>query len=372
MAARRPNLIKTKPKKIRVSRTEQYLVNKKYLGEEPVLKPNYSQTEYIRALTWYNSMLSTSDAREYLQDYLKDNKRMNDLKKIKKLPDNKLSLTACWVARMLSRHQLDDNSVQFFENKIREMTEYKVEETVEETPKNVVSIQDRMKEKALDIIGEIEYLIDTEEQFSMYEWLQKNQIPRGYISKIIDHYSPWLDELIQAYEGKDADLKEAYRSYTKKKLVARIEFFSNLIQDLERYQDNQKKTKAIRKPKPVPVEKKIRGLKYQKESNELKLVSVNPEKIIGAQELWAYNTKYKVLTVFRALDRGGLQVKGTSIIGFSEETSMSRSVGRKPEQVLQRVLTGGKIVLKKIMDELKTEKKLQHRINENTILLKIS
>ena len=133
-----------------------------------------------------------------------------------------------------------------------------------------------------------------------------------------------------------------------------------------------KKTRAPRKPRPVSVEKKLKSFKYQKEDNTFKIASINPEKVIGAQELWTFNTKYKIVTVFRAIDRGGLQVKGTSIIGYDEKNSASKGCGRKPEEILSKLQNGGKIILRKLMDELKTDKPLQYRINENTILVRVS
>jgi hypothetical protein len=126
-----------------------------------------------------------------------------------------------------------------------------------------------------------------------------------------------------------------------------------------------------RKPRAISVEKKLKNFKFQKEDNTFKIASVNPEKVIGAQELWTFNTKYKTLTVFRALDRGGLQVKGTSIINYDEATSVTKRTGRKPEVYVDKVLNGGKIVLRKLMDELKNDAPLAYRINENTILLKV-
>ena len=119
------------------------------------------------------------------------------------------------------------------------------------------------------------------------------------------------------------------------------------------------------------MEKKIKNLKWQREDATYKIASILPEKIIGSQELWTFNTKYKTITVLRAQDRGGLQVKGTSITGYDPKTSFTRGTGRKTEDTVRRVLDGGKIVLRKIMDELKTEKALAYRINENTILLRV-
>ena len=76
------------------------------------------------------------------------------------------------------------------------------------------------------------------------------------------------------------------------------------------------------------------------------------------------------MTVFRAIDRGGLQVKGTSIINYDENNSVTKRTGRKPEVYVDKVLNSGKVVLRKLMDELKNDAPLAYRINENTILLK--
>jgi hypothetical protein len=239
----------------------------------------------------------------------------------------------------------------------------------ESTPK--VSIQDRMREKAHDLIGEVEALIDTEPDLSLYNWLKTNEVPAMYAPIIAAHYAGWLNELIEAYEGNDEQLKEAYRHLSKKELKERIMFFHRMTEDAEKYAGVAKKMRAPRKPRAQSKEKILKNFKYQKESNDYKIASINPEKILGAQELWTFNTKYKTLSVFRAIDRGGLQVKGTSIINYDEKASFTKGTGRKPEIIIDKVLKGGKIVLKKLMDELKTDKALQYRINENTILLKV-
>jgi hypothetical protein len=144
-----------------------------------------------------------------------------------------------------------------------------------------------------------------------------------------------------------------------------------MIDDIQRYGNVTKKVRKPSKPRTISMEKKLKSLKYQKENNDYKIASINPEKIIGAQELWTFNTKYKIVTVFRAIDRGGLQVKGTSIINYDEKTSMSKGTGRKPEIVLDKIQSSGKIVLRKLMEGLKADKALQARINENTVLMKV-
>ena len=374
--ARRPALVKRKPKTIRVTKSEAYIVNKKHLGDEPNFTKPLSKTDYINALNWYNYMCTNSEAKEYIVTYLKNLGRVNDAKKIKSVPDNLIPTTVAWVCRLLSRgFTLPTDTQDYINDRIKETYKY-VQETKEEDSKPVVSIQDRMRERTHDILGEIEGMIDDyiydNVEFSLYEWLQANNIPAAYATSIISKFTPVLDELLEAYEGKDEQLKEGYRHLKKAEIKNLVSFYNTLIEDAERYSSNTKKIKKTRKPRAVSVEKKIKNLKYQKEDATYKIASVSPEKVIGAMELWTFNTKYKTITRLTAIDRGGLQVKGTSITNYCESNSITRSVGRKdPNEFLKRILEGGKLVLRKVFDEIKTEKPLAYRINENTILLRV-
>lgn len=372
--ARRAGLIKRTPKTVRTTKTETYLVNQKYLGDEPIFKNSYTQSDYARALSWYHAQATVSEAREYIETYLKNTGRTADIKKFKSVSDNWVPMTAAWIARMINRGiKVFDNSQEYLERKLIETLEKHSNNSqeVKVEKANVVSIQDRIRDKASDLIGDVEEMIDKNETFSLYDWLKSNEVPATYAPRIAAYYAPILGELIEASEGLDPQLKEGYRHYTKKQLEQRIMFFNTLIEDAERYSDTTKKARVPRKPRTVSVEKKLKNFKYQKEDINYKIASINPEKIIGCQELWTFNTKYKTLTVFRALDRGGLQVKGTSIINYDEKSSVTKRTGRKPEVFVDKVLNGGKVVLRKLTDEMKNDAPLAYRINENTILLKV-
>ena len=104
----------------------------------------------------------------------------------------------------------------------------------------------------------------------------------------------------------------------------------------------------------------------------MKVVSVNPLDILGAQELWVYNTKNRKLGKYVADTHvGTLGVKGTSIVGYSESVSVQKTL-RKPEQQLKDFLGSNKVQLRKFLENIKaTETKLNGRINADTILLKV-
>ena len=66
-----------------------------------------------------------------------------------------------------------------------------------------------------------------------------------------------------------------------------------------------------------------------------------------------------------------LSVKGTSIIGFNENLSIQKTL-RKPEEQLKEFKAAGKVQLRKFLDDIKAvDIKLNGRINEEVILLKI-
>jgi hypothetical protein len=375
--ANRPSLIQRKQKKARVTKNEAYVVNLKYMGTEPSHKGEITNVEYITSLNWYNAMSDIKEAREFFNSYLKQQDRLEDIKLLKRVPDSFVPLTAAWLCRMTERgYSLKEKDIVFIEGRLKNAFSH-IEPVKEQEKKGeVVSIQDRIKEKASEIIADIEHIVDNRESmrdFSLYEWLKGKQIPATYSSAIVKAYQGWLNELLDAYEGNDPDLKEGYRRQTKSQIAQDIVFFSMIVEDAQKYGDVTKKLRAPRKPRTISIDKKIKALKFQKEDKEFKIASVNPEKIIGASELWTFNTKYKTLTVFRAADRGGLQVKGTSIVNYDEANSVTKRTGRKAEYFVERVLNGGKIVLRKLTEEegIGSETALANRINENTILLKI-
>jgi hypothetical protein len=371
------SLLQTKSKKkaSRVTRSEAYLVNYKYLGDEPDANKFKKLSDQIKAYNWYNTMCTVSDAREYLKDYLTHNRETDLVKKIDKIPDAWVPLSTAWQVRIVMNQKamLDlEPYVKFMKTLEEAFSHIKEEVATDKTKAEKPSIQDRIKERGYDIIGDVEEMIDSGDSFSLYDWLKKNEIPAMYASKIVDHYEPWLLELHEALGGDDSQLKEAYSYMNKKQLRDRVMFFETLVEDARKYGSVEKKKRANRKPKPVSVEKVLKNFKFQRESSEYRLASADPSKVIGSQELWTFNTKYKTLTVFRADGPKGLSVKGTSIIGYDENASQTMRTGRKPEDALDKVAKGGKIVLKKLVEELKNGLPLAHRINENTVILRVS
>jgi hypothetical protein len=178
-------------------------------------------------------------------------------------------------------------------------------------------------------------------------------------------------ELDLAYSKQDEDLVEAYSHWSKKELKGFIDFIDSIIQACLDYSSNKKVVRKTQKKKAIPLEKKVSKLKFKKEDTEFKLASVDPTEIISAKQLWVFNCKYKTLGVYNSKDDSGFAVKGTTIEGFDEVTSIQKTL-RKPLETLPLVTKGKKVELRKVMSSLSTkEQALTGRINTDTILLKV-
>lgn len=366
-----------KPKK---TKSETYLVNKKYLGEEPSSATHKGVVDGAllgRCYGWYHIMADNTDAKEYLIQFLKDNNRHIEAKKVKSIADNRLPLTACWIARMTSNGlQLPEKSLKFFEKSLEESLNKTVEKTEEapvEEKTNV--IQDRIDDKMNDFIGKLETYVDAGEPFDVYAMLQTDNISSRFVGRIIDYYQPFLDEAKLLVAGTDKDLNEGFSSLSKKQKQLRVALFEHIITECERFVGNVKKStvKKTRVKKPLSLDKKVKDFKFMKENNDYQLVSHAAHDIVGASEVWLFNTSGKTLTVLRARDRGGLDVsKPSSIINHDETTSVTKKTGRQTKNLLTQVQNSGKVILRKLMDNIKSDTiETQTKSTKNTVIVKV-
>jgi hypothetical protein len=158
---------------------------------------------------------------------------------------------------------------------------------------------------------------------------------------------------------------------TTRQIQAFADFLTLIITECTTWANNQKKVRQPRIKKPKSADKQIKHLKFQVKNDEFKLASVNPITIIGASQLWTFNTKYRTLTRYDSIAADGFSIKGTTLQGWDKDASIQKKL-RKPKDVLSRLEGGGKLVLRKLMDEINTKQiKPNGRINGDTILLRV-
>jgi hypothetical protein len=338
-----------------------------------------------RAFFYYNYFYNQKDFKKYVVEWMKaqGTYTKEELKAFERAGDRSIPMTVCSLIKahkqgmpMKTRHYefITTEIAQAIKNADPEV----VEEVKADVPKATApTIQDRLNEKTSETIGELEGHFDEVTQgtvkFKHYDFLTANNVPQSQLSKYQEIFSARKDEFLEAQTSKDPDLKEGYGHWKAADFKRIIAWCDELIDAIEQYRNVKKATKKIRAPRAVSKEKVVAKLKYAKENKELKIVSINPADIIGSQELWVYNTKTRKLGKYVAdALKGPLTVKGTTIIGYDEQKSVSKTL-RKPEEKLKEFAKAGKIQLRKFMDEIKaTETLLNGRINADIVLLKSS
>jgi hypothetical protein len=244
------------------------------------------------------------------------------------------------------------------------------------------SIQERLREVAIGMTEEIEDAIEAfqtdpdsfdPKAFKMLNLLKGKEVKAAHARIIKTLYSRDLAELEELASGNaDEQLKEGYSHRSRKQIKSLITFYQEIMSACDMLAQEAKVNRAPRKTKTVPAEKIVAKLKYMKTNEPLKLVSISPTDIIGCGELWVYNTKNRKLGKYVAAEFQTLSVKGTTITGFNENTSVCKTL-RKPEEKLKEFKAAGKVQLRKFLDDINaTDTKMNGRINEETILLKVA
>jgi hypothetical protein len=319
-----------------------------------------------------------------------------DIAAFKKTKDNRVNVTMGAIASCLLRGmppvRADFNNGRDTAAWLREAIVETIEagkndkddsEVIETKPVGIQpSIQDRVRETAYKMTEEIEDAIEgfqtdpenfDPKSFKMLNLLKGKEVKAAHARIIKGFYSRDLAELEELASGKgDEQLKEAYSHRSKKQIRNLIAFYQEIMMACDMLAQEAKVNRAPRKTKAVSKDKLVAKLKFKKTDEPLKLVSINPVDIIGASELWIFNIKTRKLGKYVATEFNTLNVKGTTITNFDEFKSVQKTV-RKPEEKLKEFKAAGKVQLRKFLDDINaTDTKMNGRINEETILLKVA
>ena len=389
MTARRKTVktVKQKPKK---SRTERKTFDDIHYGPEPDVDyfVNHSISSF---LSWYNYMWDSKYAKTVLIKYAKKVGYKNASKFAKMIIPNNLAYISTGLENGLSfppPNKAADNETgnEYYQKYIHVELEkynkqaqelhnlYLNDESNPETTVKKKTVQENINSKLREILAEVDYAIDVwnTEPFDMYKYLLENKVSAMVSKKIPEEYQNLLDEVTEARDGKSKQLKEAYNHMSKGEKGQFINFIKKIQTDSERYAENHKPTRKPRKAKQFSAKEKVSKLSFLDEDTDNKVTSIDPSKIVGAEILYLFNSKTNQLAYYHASDRGGLDVKGSSIKNFDTDISEVKKLGVRTTHFLDRILGGGKIVLNKTMNEVNSKaSKVTGRVNNNMIILKV-
>ena len=348
---------------------------------EPVVRTGNYMSDLATAFNWYNQEKEKKDARSYLKDYISVHFTKNEVKIFDRIPDSKIVNTYGWLARMIlnSSVELKEHEQiklgKYIQNILDTSDLIELEESVEEVQITRPSVRDNMKERVNEYLGELEGAIDDfikeSKDLNLYNDLKSRTIPQPYCSFIDEWLKKKASEYISVYESTDEEIKEGYSNLGKRKITQLIKLISSWIEDLDRYSQFKKANRKPRVKKVKPAGVQVAKLKYKREDTELGIKSVIPSDIVGASQVWVYNTKYKKLAVYRSESATGIPVKGTSLQNYEPDLCEQKTL-RKPKETLKEVLNAGKVQLRRIIPELTTkESPVNGRINEECLIIRV-
>jgi len=366
--------------------------DEKYVGGEPKWDTERASTmsesefdNFLRkSFYYYNYFYNQKDTKKYVVEWLRTNKEFDkdEIRAFERSSDRAVPMT---VHSLIMAHRqgmpLREHHIAFIDKQVEQAingADAEVVELVDNTPKAYVpTIQDRLNEKTADTIGELEghydeFIGNPKYTFKPYDFLVANNVPQSQLTKYEILFQARFDELKLAFTKEDEQLVEGYSQYKTADYKRIFAFIDQILNDIIQYRGVKKATKKVRAPRSISKEKVVAKLKYLKEEKALKLVSINPADIPGSQELWTYNTKTRKIGKYVADSlTGPLTVKGTSITGYDEHKSTSKTL-RKPEEKLKEFAKATKVELRKFLENIKaTETLLNGRISADVILLRV-
>jgi len=381
------------------------------------------------ARSFYYENYQAKDLYAFVFSWMAKNDYTNEDIKLAKLPpDHMLSITCAICCKLLldgmpDFYQKEDDYWQtlagtggnitpvsdFIKKRIAEtieagkvIKEKKLEVEKEEAKKKNVyrpSIQELLRAKAFSMTNEIDNFINDFEMtsgalksFKPLNLLRKVEAKANHAKIIKELYEGCFkeyDELVNPPSTKNMTEKEldwhnqlieGYRHLEKSEILAMHEMYKSIVQACDMIIANAKFDRKPRKRKPVSAEKVVSKMKFMREHTETGTVSINPVDIVGSNVLVVYNTKSRKVGVYHTSnvdpmnqkrEGSGLTVKGTTMVRFNEETSVQKTL-RKPQEQLKIFKDINKRSLNKQFEAVKSvPTKMNGRINEHTLLLKV-
>ena len=382
--------------------------------------------------SWYYEHFKPADLYGNVPVWMEANGyTKEDIQNVKAAPNSAMSVTAGIVARMdlKGAPRLNKKEAEHWESLpgtggeltcgIEHFLKKRVAEAIEVGSKVVVekkqeekdtknvyvpTIQERIRDQSFEMMDDVDEWLEgwvespksfDPKAFDIKAHFKKVQPTQAHARKIKSMYEHELDDFndlermptkgqLKKMEFVEADhwdqLKEGYAHLKKGDVKNFRSAIDTLMTELDFIIEQAKATRKPRKPKQRSASKVVEKLKFSKADPKYSLASIDPTLIVGATELWVFNVKTRKLGKYIASnidpkglqrDGTGLSVKGTTIIGFDENTSIQKTL-RKPADQLKEFKSAGKVALRKFLDEIPTtDTKLNGRCNPDTVLLKI-
>ena len=369
---------------------EAKLAEEKNVGSEIIdwtdIAPDRFSKSVYEAMRHYSYFYGQKDYVSWTVDWVKSN-RPSDLKSYKAGEDWRTSSTLGSLVRIHSMGApIPESYVDFINKQIDTVVSFgkiNIESAVEEVVSDAPAVKKKnpselLREKTLGVLGEIEGFIDEhldgslDKNFSLYTHLKGIDAAAQTARDIAKAYREMEAELTELIVEKTEDLVEGYSHLTLSQQKKLLKLVSGFISDSEKFVLSKKATRKPRAKKATPATKQAEKVIYQKESTDYKITSTSPAHIVGATEVYLFNTKTRVIKYLVTDKREGFTISGTTIKNYDKELSFKKKL-RKPEESIDSINKVTKLRALKALKALKTaETATDARINSDTIILKVN
>jgi len=368
----------------------------KWDGAEDMSATEFA-AHFREAMKYYRLESSAKELKPKVIDWMGRNDYTRDqIQSFKKTKDWRCNLTmgaiaSCLIKGMPATKQGWNNnasSAEWLKEQIAEAVEagkWDIEEVevikAAKATVPVMNIQDRIREQAVGMSDEIDaaidaWIVDPEafdpKAFKMVSLLRGKGAKAAQARYIKGFFARGLAELQELASGNaDEQLREGYKFASRKNVKKLIEFYESIAQACEQIAAEAKVLKKPRAKKVKPAEELVKKIKFKMTDDKLGVASVPAAGLIGAQAAIVYNAKTRKIGMYISKTSAGLNVKGTSIIDFTEK-SVQKTLRKPVEQLKDFKLQNTQRRVETWLSAIKaTDTMLNGRMNQDIMILKV-
>lgn len=331
------------------------------LGGEPKNK-TLDRIATAVAYNYFSYFNQYDDAIEFLKSWAKNNKP-DLLSKIKLAKKHEIPQNVGWIAKLKSNNCiLTEETNEYFNKKLNEIGKITETSVIEKNAK-LKSYENASILRLEEIHDNI--LMGKIKDFDAHSHFKSFPTSVVDLKSIQDYYSGNLEQLTDKSNSE-------YFNHSKIITSNLINFYTNVLAACQNNVVIKKREHKPRKAKTIPIAKKIALLRFMKESKELKINSLSPDKILTSSELYIYNAKNKKIIYLVANEGKKFSVHRSAIIDVDADKSFIKTL-RSPEKNIQKFVSGTKHTLKKNFESLTTVASPIEKVqtNDSMILMRV-
>jgi hypothetical protein len=330
-----------------------------------------SQSGMGRVYNYYTYHHDVKDARKWVTKYLKANSSSEMAADFEKVPTMYVPMWVCVNCRLMTHNivLLDEDRIKTHERLSDLIAKYSVVEEV--AP--VVSYKEVINQACVEFDDTLDEFYRSDYKNpppEFYKRLKDIEAKPSDLTKV----RTFLDAMLFELTSDEPECLEYYDHLTKKQKKAYIAYVNAMLHDVTAYCSTERKVRkvAARKVKPKSPDKIAAKVQFKAEDTSLKIASLPPAKIVGAQSVWLYNTKYKILTFLVAPSDKKLTIKGTTVVDFDPKLSLAKTL-RKPEAMLKEITSLAPMQATKYFQGIATKpQRAVGRLNKDMVILRKS